>query len=270
MPWALPGSGAVATQAIAEPAYGPRALTRLRDGARVGEALADLLRRDDMAAVRQVASVAADGETAVHTGEGCIEYAGHKTGDGFSCQANMMLHSTVPDAMAEAFEHADGVPFAERLLAALDAAEAEGGDVRGRQSAAMLVVAADEPEPWRREVDLRVEDHDDPLPELRRLLGLNEAYAHADRADTLLGEGRHAEAAAHYERASALALGNAELQFWSGLGMVHAGDERGGIARVREATAASPRLSDLLDRLGPELAPGASAVRSALRADGAV
>lgn len=265
--WGLPGVGAVATQSIAEPAYGPRALSQMRDGVGARDALDELLRRDEMSAVRQVAIVSVTGEVAVHTGEGCIEYAGHETGDGFSCQANMMRHSTVPDAMALAYERAPGLPFPERLLAALEGAEDEGGDVRGRQSAAMLVVAADEPERWRREVDLRVDDHGDPLAELRRLLGLSNAYRHADRADELLAEGRHAEAGAHYERAAVLAPENPELQFWSGLGMVHVGDDAGGVARVRAAIAASPGLEDLLTRLPPELVPGAAAVRAALRAE---
>ncbi len=262
--WALPGVGAVATQSVVEPAYGPRLLRSMRDGDPPGEALAQLLRRDELAPVRQVAVVSGSGEVAVHTGPGCIEYAGHETGDGFSCQANMSAHSTVSDAMAVAFDRANG-PFADRLMAALEAGEAEGGDVRGRQSAVMLIVAADEPETWRREVDLRVDDHADPLGELRRLLPLSEAYRHAERADELLGQGRHGEAAAHYERANALAPGNPELEFWSGLGMANAGDERGGVDRVREAIAASPGLGELLNRLPPELAPGAAAVRQALR-----
>ena len=266
VPWALPGVGAVATQSIAEPAYGPRALKLLRGGSSPEETLAQLLRVDELAAVRQVAVLSASGSVAVHTGEGCIEYAGHETGDGFSCQANMMAHSTVPDAMAVAFERAHGA-FPERLLVALDAAEAEGGDVRGSQSAAMVVVAAEEADSWRREVDLRVEDHHEPLGELRRLLPLNEAYTLADRGDTLLGEKRFAEATAYYERASALAPANAELQFWSGLGMAQAGDITGGADRVRRAIDSSPGLAELLNRLPPDLAPGAAPVRAALRGE---
>ena len=266
VPWALPGVGAVATQSIAEPAYGPRALKLLREGSSPDEALTQLLRVDDLAAVRQVAVVSSSGEIAVHTGEGCIEYAGHETGDGFSCQANMMAHSTVPTAMAEVFERANG-SLAERLLDALDAAEGEGGDMRGRQSAAMLVVAAEEPDSWRREVDLRVEDHHEPLRELRRLLALSEAYTLADRGDTLLGEKRFAEATAYYERANALAPANAELQFWSGLGMAQAGDVSGGAERVRRAIDSSPGLAELLNRLPPDLAPGAAPVRAALRGE---
>jgi uncharacterized Ntn-hydrolase superfamily protein len=266
VPWALPGVGAVATQSIAEPAYGPRALKLLREGSSPGDALDRLLRMDGLAGVRQVAVLSASGEVAVHTGGGCVEYAGHETGEGFSCQANMMAHSTVPTAMAEGFERAHG-SLAERLLAALDAAEAEGGDMRGSQSAAMLVVAAEEPDTWRREVDLRVEDHHEPLRELRRLLPLQEAYTLADRGDTLLGEKRFAEASAYYERASALAPANAELQFWSGLGMAQAGDVTGGAERVRRAIGSSPGLAELLNRLPPELAPGAVPVRAALRGE---
>ena len=266
VPWALPGVGAVATQSIIEPAYGPRLLSLMRDGSPPADALPRLLRADGLAAVRQVAVVSAAGEVAVHTGEGCIEYAGHRPGDGFCCQANMMAASTVPEAMAEAYERGHGT-LAERLLAALDAAEAEGGDVRGRQSAALLVVAAEEPDAWRREVDLRVEDHAEPLAELRRLHGLHEAYALAERADTLLGEGRHAEAAAYYQRASALAPDSAELTFWSGLGMAQAGDVSGGAEQVRRALAAAPGFEELLHRLPPGLAPGAPPVRAALRGE---
>ena len=156
--------------------------------------------------MRQVAVVDAHGSVAVHTGDGCIAYAGHETGDGFACQANMMARATVPDAMAAAFERPRGA-LAERLLAALDAAEAEGGDVRGRQSAALLVVPA-EGEPWRRAVDLRVEDHPEPLGELRRLLPLNEAYdarrpgRHAARRGA-----RSPRPPRYYERASAAGAG---------------------------------------------------------------
>jgi uncharacterized Ntn-hydrolase superfamily protein len=266
VPWALPGVGAVATQSIVEPAYGPRALKRLREGSSPEEALAELLRVDELAAVRQVAVISAAGAVAVHTGEGCIEYAGHETGEGFSCQSNMMAHSTVPDAMAIAYERAHG-SFPERLLAALDGGEAEGGDVRGHQSAAMLVVAAEEPDVWRREVDLRVEDHHEPLTELRRLLGLREAYTLADRGDALLGQRRFAEATAYYERASLLAPANAELQFWSGLGMAQAGDVSGGAERVRRAIDSAPGFAELLHRLPPDVAPGAAPVRAALRGE---
>jgi uncharacterized Ntn-hydrolase superfamily protein len=171
VPWVMPGVGAVATQSIAEPAYGPRALELLAGGAPPGEALARLLADDDRARYRQVAVIDGRGEVAVHTGEGCIAWAGDQGGREFSAQANMMASAEVWPAMAHAFEAAAG-PLTRRLVAALHAAEARGGDVRGRQSAA-LVVAPPDGEAWRRRVDLRVEDHPEPLAELDRLLGRN-------------------------------------------------------------------------------------------------
>jgi len=201
--WGEPGVGAVATQSIAEPAYGPRLLERLRDGQAPRAALDELLAADEQAAVRQVAVVDSSGAVAVHTGDGCIPYAGYVEGEGFSAQANMMAGPEVWPAMAEAFTASNG-PLSRRLLDTLDAAEAAGGDVRGRQSAALLVVPA-EGEPWRRAVELRVEDNTDPLGELRRLLDLADAYAFADRADTLMAEGRHDEAGDAGRRALELA-----------------------------------------------------------------
>src|SRR4051812_9109032 len=182
--WAEPGVGAVATQSIAEPAYGPRLLERLREGRAPRDALDELLAADEQAAVRQVAVVDSGGALAVHTGDGCIPYAGHVEGAGFSAQANMMAGPDVWPAMAEEFTTATG-PLPRRLLATLDAAEAAGGDVRGRQSAALLVVPR-EGEAWQRTLELRVEDSADPLGELRRLLDLADAYEVATEGDELV------------------------------------------------------------------------------------
>ncbi len=260
--WAEPGVGAVATQSIAEPAYGPRLLERLRDGQAPREALNELVAADEQAAVRQVAVVDSGGAVAVHSGDGCIPYAGHVEGDGFSAQANMMVGPEIWPAMAEAFTAATG-SLPRRLLATLDAAEAAGGDVRGRQSAALVVVQA-EGEPWRRTVELRVEDHTNPLGELRRLLDLADAYAFADQADTLMAEGRHDEAAEAGRNALELAPASDELVFWGGLGMVQAGDLEGGVERVRSAIEMHSGWRDLLARLRPEVAPSAAAVRDEL------
>src|SRR6185436_15556561 len=161
--WARAGIGAVATQSVVEPAYGPNALDRLANGAGAEDALRELLAEDALAHVRQVAVIDVDGAIAAHTGAGCIAHAAHVVGDHHSAQANMMARDTVPRAMSDAFIAAAG-PLRDRLLAALDAAEGEGGDIRGRQSAAMVVVPADG-EPWRRTIDLRVEDHATPLDE---------------------------------------------------------------------------------------------------------
>jgi len=262
--WAEPGAGAVATQSIADPSYGPRALERLRAGEPASEALPALVAPDALRELRQVAVVDAAGRVAVHTGERCIAHAGHVTGEGFSCQANMMAAPGVPEAMAAAFTDGAGRPLTDRLVAALEAAEAAGGDVRGRQSAALLVVRGDG-EPWRRAVDLRVEDHVDPLAELRRLLRLHRAYALAEEGDELSGAGEFDAAAERYRAAAELAPEADELQFWAGLGIAQAGDLDGGAARVREAMAHGSGWRELLDRLPPELAPAAAAVRARLR-----
>jgi uncharacterized Ntn-hydrolase superfamily protein len=260
--WAEPDVGAVATQSIAEPAYGPNALAALREGAGAEEALQRLLASDESADYRQVAVVDARGGVAVHTGSGCIAFAGDETGDGFSCQANMMTSATVWPAMSAAYRSAEG-DIATRLLSALDAAESQGGDVRGRQSAALLVVSPGA-ETWRARIDLRVEDHPDPLTELRRLLTLHRAYELAERADELMGEGRSEEAGPLYERASTLAPGNDELIFWAGLAAAQSGDMETALRRVRASLDINPSWAELLRRLDEELAPGASAVREAL------
>jgi uncharacterized Ntn-hydrolase superfamily protein len=266
VPWVRPGVGAVATQSIAEPAYGPHALDRVQaNGVGARATLDALLGEDELSRFRQVAIVDAHGEVATHTGEGCIAYAGHRAGAQFSAQANMMASPDVWPAMAAAFEAASG-PLARRLLAALNAAESSGGDARGRQSSA-LVVAPAEGEPWQRTVDVRVDDHPEPLRELERLLDLADAYAIASEGDDLVGQGRHAEAGERYRLASERAPGNHELLFWSGLATARAGDVARGLDQVREAIRLQPGWMELLGRLEPEIAPGAAAVKEALERD---
>ena len=174
VPWAAPGVGVVATQSYTEVSYGPLGLELLGAGKTPEQALADLVAADDDSAYRQVAILGAGGQVAVHIGEACIPAAGFAAGDGFSAQANMVDSERVWESMAEAFEGSQG-PLAERLLSALDAAEEAGGDWRGRQAGGIVVVGP-EGEPWEREVDVRVDDHPDPLGELRRLLRLRQAY----------------------------------------------------------------------------------------------
>jgi uncharacterized Ntn-hydrolase superfamily protein len=260
--WARAGVGAVATQSVAEPAYGERLLARLARGEPVAAALASELAADEVEHFRQVAAVDAAGVVAAHTGEGCIAHAGQAQGDGFGAQANMMASPAVWPAMAAAFERATG-QLAERLLEALEAGEEAGGDVRGRQSAALLVVPA-QGEPWETVVDLRVEDSPEPLAELRRLLALDRAYALADRADELAGSGEHERAAGLYAEAAAAAPAKLELGFWAGLGIAATGDLEAGAARVAEVIEADPAWAELLARLEPEIAPAAPAVRERL------
>jgi uncharacterized Ntn-hydrolase superfamily protein len=256
--WAKAGVGAVATQADVEIAYGPRTLALIEQGAGAQAALSRLLGEDPFAATRQVAVIDHHGEVAVHTGEDTMAFAGHISGEAVSCQANVMADERVWPAMIEAFQDTEG-RLSERLLAALDAAEAAGGDVRGRQSAAILVVPA-RGESWETVVDLRVEDHDEPLAELHRLVRLHDAYVLAAQGDELVAQGRHELASEMFQQASALAPDNHELLFWAGLGAAQAGDLDTGVARVQEAIARQPGWLELLPRLTPQTAPSAAAI----------
>ena len=172
--WAAPGVGVVASQAFGERSYGPLGLQLMRAGKTPEQALAALRVADPLAEVRQVAMLAADGAVSVHTGAECIPAAGHLTGDGVSAQANCVEGPAVWESMVGAFAESEG-SLQQRLLAALDAAEAAGGDWRGRQAAGIRVVPA-EGQPWETVCDLRVDDHPEPLAELRRLLQLHEGY----------------------------------------------------------------------------------------------
>jgi uncharacterized Ntn-hydrolase superfamily protein len=263
--WARPGTGAVATQSVPEVAQGPNTLDHLLAGLDPSSALAAVLREDELARYRQLGVVDAQGRVAAHTGSACVPWAGDVVGEGFSCQANMMSGATVPQAMADAYRAYEG-DLADRLLAALDAAENAGGDVRGRQSAALLVVPATG-EPWRTRFDLRVEDHPEPLAELRRLTRFGRAYELAGQADERAAEGAHAEAAGLYLKAAEVAPEAAELTFWAGLGLA-AEDVGAGTELVRRAASREPAWLTLLDRLPEDLAPTAPAVRAALRATG--
>lgn len=250
VPWVEAGVGAVATQAQAEISYGPLGLAGLRGGESPADALAALTAADEKSAHRQVGMVDAQGRVATHTGAMCIREAGHRQGDGVSVQANMMLRDTVPDAMLRAYEAASG-DLTERLLAALDAAEAEGGDIRGRQSAA-IVVASGEPsgKPWQdRRVDLRVEDHPDPLTELRRLVLMRRAYDAIDRAEQAGLRGDIATATAEYAKAEATSVGNVEPAFWFGVGVAMSGDVERARKVLATPFAAHDGWKELLRRL---------------------
>jgi uncharacterized Ntn-hydrolase superfamily protein len=259
--WARAGVGAVATQSVAEVAHGPNVLDRLAQGMSAPQALAAVLEPDAQARFRQLGAVDASGQAAAHTGDGCIPYAGHVVDRGFACQANIMAGETVPAAMAEAFSAREG-DLADGLLAALEAAQAQGGDLRGRQSAALLVVPA-HGEPWRTRLDVRVEDHPDPLGELRRLLRLARAYELAGRADELLAQGAREDARRAYLQAADLAPEAAELTFWAGIAL-GADDAQAGLELVRKAAVVNPGWLELLRRLPAELEPAAQTLRDAL------
>lgn len=250
--WAEAGVGAVATQSVALVDYGPRGLALMREGLSARQALDALLANDPGRDVRQVAMVDARGTVAAHTGSRCIPAAGHVEGDGFSAQANLMVDDSVWPAMKRAFEESRG-DLAERLLAALDAGQAAGGDIRGQQSAAMLIVSGERsPEPWRGRVfDLRVEDHPEPLAELRRLVRLRRAYRLADESDELLAAGDYAAARARLGEALTLAPENDELRFWAALTLFRVGEEAQALPMLREVFARGPQWAELVPRLAP-------------------
>lgn len=248
--WAEPGVGVVATQSFVDFAYGPLGLAMMRLGKPAGWALKGLLASDSTNQARQVAMIDRQGRVAVYTGEKCIEAAGHHKGKYYSCQANLMGQNTVWDAMAAAFENSNG-SLAERMMAALEAAQTEGGDIRGKQSAAMLVVSGKPTgKSWRdRIVDLRVDDSPEPLVELRRLLNLNTAYKMVDRGDELITEGKIDEAAKAYSDAAALTPGNVEISFWQAVTMVEQGQVEKALPIFKQVFAADPAWRDLVPRL---------------------
>ena len=222
--WAEPGVGAIATQAITEVAHGPNGLALLAKGASAQEALDELLASDPLAALRQVGIVDAEGRVAVHTGSACVSACAHAVGDGYSVQGNMLASDAVWRAMVPAFEANSG-DLAERLMRALEAAEQEGGDVRGRQSAALLVVSGERtPHPWEgRSFDLNVEDHPRPLAELRRLLTLRRAYALFQRARLIFASGDVDGALELVTRARQLQPNDEQFSFWTGVALANSG-----------------------------------------------
>lgn len=250
VPWAEAGVGAIATQAFVEPAYGHEGLELLRGGRPADEALAALVAGDPGQATRQVAIVDARGVAAVHTGERCIAAAGHELGEGFSVQANMMASPAVWPAMARAFRATTG-DLADRLLAALDAGEAAGGDVRGRQSAALVIVrATPSGKPWiDRRVDLRVDDAAEPLVELRRLVVRQRAYEHMNAGDTALERADFAAAGAAYRAAAELVPDELELPFWHAVALAAAGRVDEAAPLIAPVLAADARWRELLERL---------------------
>src|SRR5215207_8051028 len=237
--WAEAGVGAVATQSFIDPSYGRNGLDLMRGGAAAGEALKTLLAKDEGRDVRQVAMLDARGRVAAHTGAKCIEAAGDRVGAGYSVQANLMSNATVWPAMARAFESARG-DLADRMLAALDAAQAAGGDIRGRQSAALVVVRGESTgKPWAdRLFDLRVDDHPEPLKELRRLVRLQRAYNHMN-----------AGALREHAAAEALVPDNIEMVYWHAVALANMNRVEEALPLFRRVFAADPNWRTLTPRL---------------------
>lgn len=264
VPFAQPGVGAVATQSFVEISFGPRALEMLAKGAGAGRAVEQLIASDPKPTVRQLGVLAADGETAGFTGDACVPYAGEATAVDCRCQANMMASEGVPETMAAAFEAANG-ELAVRLLASLQAGEAAGGDARGRISAALLVVPS-EGEPWRRSVDLRVDQHEDPLAELSSALRIHRAFALSDVAEERAAAGDAEGAMAAGMEAVGLSEENPQLLLWLGLGAA-TDDLEVGLNLVRRALELQPSLAGFLDRLTDDVVSSVSVVQERLDAE---
>lgn len=214
--WGEAGVGVIATQSFINPAYGPDGLALMKMGFSAKEALNMLIAKDDAKAVRQVAFLDAKGTVSNYTGANCIAYAGSQTGDGYSIQANLMASDQVWPMMAKAFEGSKGMPLAERLVAALEAGQKAGGDLRGRQSASILIVRAKPTgKIWQdRLVDLRVEDHPNPVQELKRLVKVHTAYNHMNKGDHALENGDISKAIEEYGTAERLIPDNVEMKYW--------------------------------------------------------
>jgi uncharacterized Ntn-hydrolase superfamily protein len=250
--WAEAGVGAVATQSFVRVDYGPEGLDLMRSGRSAKEALASLLATDKDSNVRQVAMVDAQGGVSAHTGELCIKGAGHIVGDQFSVQANLMTDDTIWPAMDEAYRGAQG-DLASRLLVALKAAQGAGGDIRGQQSAALLIVSGERQEKpfYGRLFDLRVEDHPRPLDELTRLVQLRRAYQLMDQGDEYLTAHEFDKAASVIAEGLRLAPEITELKFWAAVSLLTAGREDEALQFFREVFAREPIWADLVPRLVP-------------------
>jgi len=250
--WAEAGVGAVATQSFVDPGYGLKGLGLMRGGTAAPAALKQLVKEDPQPDGRQVAMIDTQGRVDAFTGKAAVAAAGHLVGPQFSVQANMMANAKVWPAMAEAYQRTTG-DLADRMLAALDAAQAAGGDARGRQSAAIVVVKAKgSGRPWvgaDKIFDLRVEDNPQPLVELRRLMRLQRAYGHANRGDELMTEKNVEAALGEYAAASRLAPEIVELPFWHAVTLASIGREAEAAPIFRAVFAKEPLWLDMLERL---------------------
>lgn len=248
--WGEAGVGVVATQSFVNPSYGTEGLKLLKKGLSPQEALDSLLKIDEGRDVRQVAILDAKGRVAAWTGKNCIEYAGHITGDGFSVQANLMKTNRVWPAMAESFEKSPG-PLAERLIAALEAAQAEGGDIRGKQSAAILIVNPKSTgKPWiDKPIDLRVEDSVHPIKELKRLLKVYRAYEHMNNGDLAVEKGDNELAMKEYSAAEEMFPDNLEMKYWHAVTLVNIGELEKALPLFKEIFSKDQNWKELTPRL---------------------
>ncbi len=249
--WARAGVGAVATQAMAEISYGPRGLELMGAGKTARQALDSLLKLDRKRETRQVAMVDSKGRVAGHTGRECIPFAGDAQGEGYSCQGNIMRSRKVWTEMGRAYERNHDLPFPERLVSALEAGERAGGDARGRQSSALLVVdGKPRKAAWQgRMVELRVEDNPEPNKELKRLLRYQRGYEWVDKGDNFLSSKRYKDALEAYGRGLELVPEVRELRFWVGISMLKTREKDKGLKMLREVFREEPEWAKITRRM---------------------
>jgi len=249
--WGQSGVGVVATQSFVNPAFGPDGIKLMKAGKDAKQVLDILIAGDEGRDYRQLAVLDAEGMVAAYTGKKCIASAGHMVGDQYSVQANMMLNDKVVPAMAEAFENNEGLPLAERIIRVLQAAEAAGGDIRGRQSAVLVVVGPDPaPHPWQdKKIDIRVDDHQEPLIELQRLLHVHRAYEHMNRGDLAVETGDMATALKEYGAAEQLFPDNLEMKYWKAVALANNQRLTEALPIFRQVFAADENWRELTRRL---------------------
>ncbi len=250
VPWAEAGVGAIATQSFVDPSYGKLGLELMRNGKTAPETLQALLGADEGREVRQVAMIDRRGNVNAWTGKNDIQAAGQIVGKNFSVQANLMLNDKVWPAMAQAFEKTKG-DLANRMLAALDAAQAAGGDIRGRQSAAIIVVTGKPTgQAWKDRIfDLRVDDSPEPLKELRRLVVLQRAYNHMNAGDLAVEKKDNEGALREYGAAEKLVPNSAEMIYWHAVALVNMGRVDESLPLFRKVFATEPNWIMLTPRL---------------------
>ncbi len=249
--WGEAGVGVVATQSFVNKSYGIKGIALMKEGKSATDALSELLAADEGREVRQVAMIDVNGNVSAHTGKNCIDFAGHIIGKNYSVQSNMMLNNKVCTAMAKAFEASEGKPLAERVLASLQAAQAVGGDIRGKQSAALLVVAGrSEGKPWdERLIDLRVDDHATPLLELDRLLRLYRAYQHMDKGDLATEKNDMKLAMEEYGAAMKMFPQNLEMQYWTAITLANNKKVTDAVLMLQKIYKQDPNWRELTKRL---------------------
>ena len=248
--WGEAGIGVVATQSFVNPSFGPRGLELMKSGMSAEESLDLLIASDEGREFRQLAILDVNGNVKAFTGNKCIEGAGHIVGENYSVQANLMLNDLVPKAMAEAFERSKGA-LAERMIAAMEAAQNAGGDIRGQQSASILVVRGNSTgNLWEdRLIDLRVEDHSQPIDEIKRLLKVYRAYEHMNNGDVAVEKNDMELAMKEYSAAMSMFPDNLEMKYWTAITLVNVGELEKALPMFKEIFSKDENWKILTPRL---------------------